>query len=180
VGAGPASLTLANDLAPLGYEVVIFERLGTPGGLMRSNIPSFRLPATVIDDEIGLILDLGVDLRLDSPVASMRELLEKQGFDAVFVGSGAPKGKELDLPGRRDTDRIHIGIDWLESVAFEHIDKIGERVLIIGVGNTAMDCCRTSLRLGAKQVKVMARKPRGFFKASDWELEDAEAENVES
>ncbi len=179
VGAGPASLTLANDLAPLGYEVVIFERLGTPGGLMRSNIPSFRLPANVIDDEIGLILDLGVELRLDSPVASMRELLEKQGFDAVFVGSGAPKGKELDLPGRRDTDRIHIGIDWLESVAFEHIDKIGERVLIIGVGNTAMDCCRTSLRLGAKNVKVMARKPRGFFKASDWELEDAEAENVE-
>ena len=179
VGAGPASLTLANDLAPLGYEVVIFERLGTPGGLMRSNIPSFRLPASVIDDEIGLILDLGVELRLDSPVQSMRELLEKQGFDAVFVGSGAPKGKELDLPGRRDTDRIHIGIDWLESVAFEHIDRVGERVLIIGVGNTAMDCCRTSLRLGAQNVKVMARKPRGFFKASDWELEDAEAENVE-
>jgi NADPH-dependent glutamate synthase beta subunit-like oxidoreductase len=179
VGAGPASLTLANDLAPLGYEVVIFERLGTPGGLMRSNIPSFRLPASVIDDEIGLILDMGVELKLDSPVSSMRDLLDNQGFDAVFVGSGAPKGKELDLPGRRDTDRIHIGIDWLESVAFEHIDKIGERVLIIGVGNTAMDCCRTSLRLGAKNVKVMARKPRGFFKASDWELEDAEAENVE-
>jgi NADPH-dependent glutamate synthase beta subunit-like oxidoreductase len=179
VGAGPASLTVANDLAPLGYEVVIFERLATPGGLMRSNIPSFRLPASVIDDEIGLILDLGVDLRLNSPVAGMRDLLERQGFDAVFVGSGAPKGKELDLPGRRDTDRIHIGIDWLESVAFEHIERIGERVLIIGVGNTAMDCCRTSLRLGARSVKVMARKPRGFFKASDWELEDAEAENVE-
>ena len=179
VGAGPASLTLANDLAPLGYEVVIFERLGMPGGLMRSNIPSFRLPASVIDDEIGLILDMGVELRLNSPVGSMRELLEKQGFDAVFVGSGAPKGKELERPGRRDTDRIHIGIDWLESVAFEHIAKIGERVLIIGVGNTAMDCCRTSLRLGARSVKVMARKPRAFFKASDWELEDAEAENVE-
>ena len=179
VGAGPASLTLANDLAPLGYEVVIFERLGMPGGLMRSNIPSFRLPASVIDDEIGLILDMGVELRLNSPVGSMRELLEKQGFDAVFVGSGAPKGKELERPGRRDTDRIHIGIDWLESVAFEHNAKIGERVLIIGVGNTAMDCCRTSLRLGARSVKVMARKPRGFFKASDWELEDAEAENVE-
>jgi formate dehydrogenase beta subunit len=179
IGAGPASLTVANDLAPLGYEVVIFERLATPGGLMRSNIPAFRLPAAVLDDEIGQILDMGVTLRLDAPVASMRELLEKQGFDAVFVGSGAPKGKELELPGRRDTDRIHIGIDWLESVAFEHIDKIGERVLIIGVGNTAMDCCRTSLRLGARSVKVMARKPRGFFKASDWELEDAEAENVE-
>ena len=179
VGAGPASLTVANDLAPLGYEVVVFERLSTPGGLMRSNIPSFRLPQSVIDDEIGMILNLGVDLRLGSPVGGLRDLLENQGFDAVFVGSGAPKGKELDLPGRRDTDRIHIGIDWLESVAFEHIDKIGERVLIIGVGNTAMDCCRTSLRLGARSVKVMARKPRGFFKASDWELEDAEAENVE-
>ena len=179
VGAGPASLTLANDLAPLGYEVVVFERLATPGGLMRSNIPSFRLPATVIDEEIGLILDMGVELKLGHAVASLRNLLEKQGFDAVFIGSGAPKGKELELPGRHDTDRIHIGIDWLESVAFGHLDKVGERVLIIGVGNTAMDCCRTSLRLGAKQVKVMARKPRGFFKASDWELEDAEAENVE-
>ncbi len=126
-----------------------------------------------------MILDMGVDLRLGTPVSGLRDLLERQKFDAVFIGSGAPKGKELDLPGRRETDRIHIGIDWLESVAFEHIDKIGERVLIIGVGNTAMDCCRTSLRLGAKNVKVMARKPRGFFKASDWELEDAESENVE-
>ncbi len=179
VGAGPASLTVANDLAPLGYEVVIFERLDTPGGLMRSNIPAFRLPQAVLDEEIGMILDMGVDLRLGTPVSGLRDLLERQKFDAVFIGSGAPKGKELDLPGRRDTDRIHIGIDWLESVAFEHIDKIGERVLIIGVGNTAMDCCRTSLRLGAKNVKVMARKPRGFFKASDWELEDAESENVE-
>src|SRR6202012_1841422 len=102
------------------------------------------------------------------------------GFDAVFVGSGAPKGKELRLPGREEgAANIHIGIAWLESVAFGHIDKIGERVLIIGVGNTAMDCCRTSLRLGARNVKVMARKPRAFFKASAWELEDAEEESVE-
>ena len=183
VGAGPASLTVANDLAPLGYEVVIFERQQTPGGLMRSNIPSFRLPQKVLDEEIGLILDMGVELKLGTAIASMRELLDQQGngamFDAVFVGSGAPKGKELELPGRHDTDRIHIGIDWLESVAFEHIKTIGERVLIIGVGNTAMDCCRSSLRMGAKTVKVIARKPRGFFKASEWELEDAEAEQVE-
>ena len=178
IGAGPASLTVANDLAPLGYEVVIFERLGTPGGLMRSNIPSFRLPQATLDEEIGFILDMGVELKLGTPVNSMRELLDQGGFDAVFVGSGAPKGKELELPGRRDTDRIHIGIDWLESVAFGHVGAIGEQVLIIGVGNTAMDCCRTSLRLGAKNVKVMARKPRAFFKASEWELEDAEAENV--
>ena len=179
IGAGPASLTVANDLLPLGYEVTIFEQYGVPGGLMRTNIPAFRLPASVLNEEIGYIVDMGADLRLNSPIKSMETLLNEGGYDAVFVGSGAPKGKELELPGRRDTDRIHIGITWLESVAFGHIDKIGERVLIIGVGNTAMDCCRSSLRLGAKNVKVMARKPRQFFKASEWELEDAEHENVD-
>ena len=179
IGAGPASLTVANDLAPLGYEVTILEQYGVPGGLMRTNIPAFRLPQKVLDEEIGYIIDIGVDLRLNSPVKSMKELLQSGGYDAVFVGSGAPKGKELELPGRHDTDRIHIGITWLESLAFGHIDTVGEKVLIIGVGNTAMDCCRSSLRLGAKDVKVMARKPRQFFKASDWELEDAEHENVE-
>jgi formate dehydrogenase beta subunit len=179
VGAGPASLTVANDLLPLGYEVTIFEQFAVPGGLMRTNIPAFRLPANVLDEEIGYIVGMGADLRLNSPIKSMKKLLDSEEFDAVFVGSGAPKGKELDLPGRKDTDRIHIGITWLESVAFGHIDKIGEKVLIIGVGNTAMDCCRSSLRLGAKNVKVMARKPRQFFKASEWELEDAEAEKVE-
>jgi formate dehydrogenase beta subunit len=177
IGAGPASLTVANDLAPLGYQVTIFERHATPGGLMRSNIPSFRLPESVLAEEIGQIVDMGVELKLNTPVASLRSLLAA-GYDAVFVGSGAPKGKELELPGRHDSDRIHIGIAWLESVAFEHVKQIGERVLIIGVGNTAMDCCRSSLRLGAKSVQVMARKPRAFFKASEWELEDAEAENV--
>ncbi len=178
VGAGCASLAVANDLLPLGYELVIYEALGTSGGLMRTNIPSFRLPADVLDQEIGMIIGMGADIRFNHPVESMKALLE-EGFDAVFVGSGAPKGKNLEIPGRYDSDRIHIGIDWLESVAFEHVDSIGERVLIIGVGNTAMDCCRTSLRLGATDVKVMARKPRAFFKASDWELEDAEEENVE-
>ena len=179
IGAGPASLTVANDLAPLGYEVTIFEQNEVPGGLMRSNIPSFRLPQTVLDEEIGMILDMGVTLKLGAPIDSLAALVKDGGYDAVFVGSGAPKGKELELPGRHDSDRIHIGITWLESVAFGHIGSIGERVLIIGVGNTAMDCCRTSLRLGATSVKVMARKPRGFFKASTWELEDAEEENVE-
>lgn len=179
VGSGCASLAVANDLLPLGYEVVMYEALDKPGGLMRTNIPSFRLPVAVLDEEINMILDMGVDLRLNTPVASMKSLLD-EGYDAVFVGTGAPKGKNLEIPGRYDAkDNIHIGIDWLESVAFEHIDKIGKNVLIIGVGNTAMDCCRTSLRLGANSVKVMARKPRGFFKASDWELEDAEEEQVE-
>jgi formate dehydrogenase beta subunit len=178
IGAGCASLTVANDLAPIGYECVIFEALERPGGLMRTNIPAFRLPAEVLDEEIGYIVNMGVDLRLSSPVQSLRALLAEH-FDAVFVGSGAPKGKDLRLPGRDASDRIHIGIDWLGSVAFGHTASIGERVLIIGVGNTAMDCCRSSLRLGAKDVKVIARKPRQFFKASDWELDDAEEERVE-
>jgi formate dehydrogenase beta subunit len=180
IGAGCASLTVANDLMPLGYEVTIFEQYGEPGGLMRTNIPSFRLPHAVLEEEIRMIVDMGVDLKLGHPINSMQELLATGGFDAVFVGSGAPKGKNLDLPGRAEAGpNVHIGIAWLESVAFGHIERIGERVLIIGVGNTAMDCCRTSLRLGAKNVKVMARKPRGFFKASEWELEDAEEESVE-
>ncbi len=177
VGAGPASLTVANDLLPLGYAVTIFEKLDQPGGLMRSNIPSFRLPETVLDEEISQITGMGADVRYGTPVTSMRELLA-EGFDAVFTGSGAPRGKNLDIPGRYETDRIHIGIDWLESVAFGHIDSIGERVLIIGVGNTAMDCCRSSRRLGGKDIKVMARRPRGYFKASPWELDDAEEEGV--
>jgi NADPH-dependent glutamate synthase beta subunit-like oxidoreductase len=179
IGAGPASLTVANDLLPLGYEVTIFEQYAVPGGLMRTNIPAFRLPAKVLDEEIAYIVDMGADLRLNAPVDSMKRLLESGEFSAVFVGSGAPRGKELELPGRWESERIHIGIAWLESVAFDHIHKIGERVLIIGVGNTAMDCCRTALRLGAKDVRVMARKPRQFFKASAWELEDAEQETVQ-
>ena len=178
IGAGCASLTVANDLAPLGYEVTIFEALKTTGGLMRTNIPQFRLPPKVLDEEIGYILDIGVDLKFDHPIDSMKELLD-EGYDAVFVGTGAPRGKNLEIPGRYDSENIHIGIDWLESVAFDHIEAIGKRVLIIGVGNTAMDCCRTSLRIGAEDVKVMARKPREFFKASAWELEDAEEEHVE-
>jgi NADPH-dependent glutamate synthase beta subunit-like oxidoreductase len=180
IGAGPSSLTVANDLLPLGYEVVMFEQYEVPGGLMRTNIPSFRLPAEVLDEETQLILDMGVDIRYGTPIDSMRSLLAEE-FDAVFVGVGAPRGKELDIPGRHEeaSANIHIGIDWLESIAFGHTTSVGERVLIIGVGNTAMDCCRSSLRLGGREIKVMARRPREYFKASPWELEDAEEENVE-
>ncbi len=179
IGAGPASLAVANDLAPLGYEITIFEKLPVPGGLMRSNIPAFRLPVSVLSDEIDQILGIGnIEIRYGAPVESMKALLG-QGFDAIFVGSGAPRGKNLEIPGRYDSDRIHIGIDWLQSVAFAHTTRIGAQVLIIGVGNTAMDCCRTSCRLGGKDIKVMARKPRGYFKASPWELDDAEEEKVE-
>ncbi|NNF29179.1 MAG: FAD-dependent oxidoreductase, partial [Gemmatimonadetes bacterium] len=178
VGAGAASLTVANDLMPLGYEVTIFEKLAKPGGLMWTNIPEFRLPAKVLWEEIGYITDMGVDLRLNSPIESLAALLEEE-YDAVFIGSGAPKGKELDLPGRWDSEAVHIGIDWLESVRFGHVTECGKQVLVIGVGNTAMDCCRTAQRLGAESVKVMARKTKEHFKASPWELEDALEEQVE-
>ena len=179
IGAGPASLTVANDLCPLGYQVTLFEKLDKPGGLMRSNIPSFRLPEKVLDEEVGIILDMGVDVRYNSPVSSLQALLAEK-HDAIFVGTGAPRGKNLEIPGRAEAAaNIHIGIDWLESVAFGHIASIGKRVLIIGVGNTAMDCCRTSRRLGGTDIKVMARRPRAYFKASPWELEDAEEEGIE-
>jgi thioredoxin reductase/ferredoxin len=146
---------------------------------MRSNIPAFRLPQSVLDEEIAMITGMGVDVRYNAPIKSLKALLD-EGYDAVFVGSGAPKGKDLDIPGRKEAAaNIHIGISWLEAIAFGHVDKIGEKVLIIGVGNTAMDCCRSSARLGGKDIKVMARRPRGFFKASPWELEDAEEEQVQ-
>ena len=179
VGAGPSALTVANDLMPLGYQCTIFEKGPRPGGLMRINIPAFRLPEHVLDEEIGYIVNMGVTMKYDSPVTSLKALVDSKEFDAVFVGSGAPKGKELDLPGRHDSDQIFIGIEWLESIHFGHIKEVGKRVLIIGVGNTAMDCCRSAKRLGATDVKVISRKTRKYFKASPWELEDAEEEQVD-
>jgi formate dehydrogenase beta subunit len=179
IGAGPAALTVANDLMPLGYQCTIFEKQPRPGGLMRVNIPAFRLPEEVLDEEIGYIVNMGVDVKYNTPVTSLKALVDSKEFDAVFVGTGAPKGKELDLPGRHDTDQIFIGIEWLESIHFGHIDSVGKRVLIIGVGNTAMDCCRSAKRLGATDVKVISRRTRKYFKASPWELEDAEEEQVE-
>ena len=179
VGAGPASLTVANDLLPLGYDVTIFEKNVQPGGLMRVNIPAFRLPAQVLDEECAYVVDMGANMRYDTSIDSMKSLLD-EGYDAVFVGSGAPKGKELELPGRwDDPDKIHIGIEWLANVHFGHVERIEPRVLIIGVGNTAMDCCRTAKRVGATDVKVIARRGRKNFKASPWELEDAEEELVD-
>ena len=178
IGGGPSSLTVANDLLPLGYEVVCYEKQDRLGGLMVGNIPAFRLPDRVLADEIGFIVDMGLDVRLNTTVTSMKALLD-EGYDAVFVGVGAPRGKDLYLPGRWDTERVHVGIEWLESVAFHHVESLGERVLVIGVGNTAMDCCRAAKRLGGKDVRVMARRGRKDFKASEWEMEDAEAERVE-
>ena len=152
IGAGPASLTVARDLLPLGYTCVLFEKDRKGGGLMRTNIPSFRLPATVLDEEVERILDFGVETRFGHEIKSLKALLD-EGFDAVFIGTGAPKGKDLDIPGRKEAAaNIHIGIDWLTSVAFEHVHTVGQRVVVIGGGNTAMDCCRTALRLGGMDV----------------------------
>ncbi|MBC8022330.1 MAG: FAD-dependent oxidoreductase [Burkholderiales bacterium] len=178
VGGGPASLTVARDLVPLGYHVTIFDSDRLAGGMIRSQIPKFRLPETVIDEEVGYILDLGVDFRAGHRIDSMKRLLG-QGFDAVFVGSGAPRGRDLDMPGRREAAaNIHIGIDWLSSVAFGHITKIGRRVIVLGGGNTAMDCCRSSRRLGGDDVKVIVRSGFEEMKASPWEKEDAMHEGI--
>jgi len=179
VGAGPASLSVARDLSVLGYECQIFDGLKKGGGFMRSQIPSFRLPETVLDEEVGYIVDLGVTTHYDTWITSMKELLTKD-FDAIFVGSGAPRGRDLPkLPGRQEASaNIHIGIDWLASVAFEHITSIGKNVLVLGGGNTAMDCCRTARRLGGENVKVVVRSPASEMKASPWEIEDAKHEDI--
>ena len=178
VGAGPASLTVARDLAVIGYECVVFDRDRRAGGMIRSQIPRFRLPEGVIDEEVGYITDLGLEMRLGKQVDSLKALL-LQGFDAVFVGSGAPRGRDLDIPGRKEAAaNIHIGIDWLASVSFGHIERIGRRVVVLGGGNTAMDCCRTARRLGGEDVKVVVRSGFEEMKASPWEKEDAIAEDI--
>ncbi|MCO5130846.1 MAG: FAD-dependent oxidoreductase [Xanthobacteraceae bacterium] len=178
VGAGPASLTVARDLAPLGYDCVVFDGDSRAGGMMRTQIPKFRLPDSVIDEETNYILDLGVDFRGGSRIDSMKALLA-EGYDAVMVGSGAPRGRDLDIPGRKEAAaNIHIGIDWLASVSFDHIHSIGKRVIVLGGGNTAMDCCRSARRLGGEDVKVVVRSGFDEMKASPWEKEDAAREGI--
>jgi NADPH-dependent glutamate synthase beta subunit-like oxidoreductase/ferredoxin len=178
VGAGPASLTVARDLAPHGYHVVVFDGEKKAGGMIRSQIPRFRLPEEVIDEEVGYILGLGVEFRAGKRVDSMKRLMA-EGFDAIFVGSGAPRGRDLDIPGRKEAAKhIHIGIDWLSNVSFGHVDKIAKRVIVLGGGNTAMDCCRTSKRLGGEDVKVIVRSGFEEMKASPWEKEDAIHEGI--
>ena len=179
IGGGPASLTVARDLVPLGYDVVVFDRDGAGGGMMRSQIPAFRLPESVLNEEVERILKFGVETRFNHEVTSLREVLNED-FDAVFVGTGAPRGRDLNIPGREEVaDNFHIGIDWLMSVAFGHTSKIGKRVVVLGGGNTAMDCCRTAKRLGGEDVKVIVRSPFDTMKASPWEIEDAQNEDIE-
>ena len=178
IGAGPASLTVARDLAPLGYSIEIFDNQFAGGGMMRSQIPAFRLPIEVLDEEVNYILDMGLTTTFDIEVESLKEILD-QDYDAVFVGTGAPRGKGLNLPGLEDArEHVFLGIDWLSSVAFEHTDSIGKRVLVLGGGNTAMDCCRTSRRLGGEDVRVVVRSPFEDMKASPWEKEDAMHEGI--
>jgi formate dehydrogenase beta subunit len=178
VGGGPASLTVARDLAPLGYNVVVFDGDPKAGGMIRSQIPKFRLPDSVIDEETGYILGLGVEFRGGQRIDSMKALLA-EGWDAIFVGSGAPRGRDLDIPGRKEAAKnIHIGIDWLSSVSFGHVTKIGKRVIVLGGGNTAMDCCRSSRRLGGEEVQVVVRSGFEEMKASPWEKEDAMHEGI--
>ncbi|MGB5230737.1 MAG: FAD-dependent oxidoreductase, partial [Desulfoprunum sp.] len=179
IGGGPASLTVARDLLPLGYQVDLFDNQSAAGGFIRTQVPSFRLPKEVLDEEVNQILDMGVTCHFDHYVGSMKKMLG-QGYDAIFVGTGAPRGRDLaDLPGRREGDPfIHIGIDWLAAVLYRHVHRIGTRVLVIGGGNTAMDCCRTARRLGGEKVKVVVRSPRAEMKASPWEIEDALHEDI--
>jgi len=178
IGAGPASLTVARDLAPLGYTIDVYDNQFAGGGMMRSQIPSFRLPLSVLDEEVNYILDMGINTTFDVQVDSLKEVLDKD-YDAIFVGTGAPRGKGLNLPGLEDArDHVFLGIDWLASVAFEHTDRIGKRVLVLGGGNTAMDCCRTARRLGGEDVRVVVRSPFAEMKASPWEKEDAMAEGI--
>ena len=178
IGAGPSSLTVARDLAPLGYSVTVFEADPKAGGFMRTQVPRFRLPEAVIDEETGYILDLGVEFVGGHRIESMRDLLA-QDYDAVFVGSGAPRGRDLDIPGRKEADvHIHVGLDWLANVYFGHVDKVGKRVLVLGGGNTAMDCCRSARRLGGEDVKVVVRSGFDEMKASPWEKEDAMHEGI--
>ncbi|MBP6006403.1 MAG: FAD-dependent oxidoreductase [Rhodoferax sp.] len=178
VGAGPASLTVARDLAPLGYEITIFDGEAKAGGFVRTQIPKFRLPESVLDEETGYILNMGIKFRSGERVESMKALLA-ENYDAVFVGSGAPRGRDLDVPGRAEAAaNIHIGIDWLASVSFGHITSVGERVIVLGGGNTAMDCCRSARRMGGKEVKVIVRSGFEEMKASPWEKEDAQHEGI--
>ncbi|MSQ20367.1 MAG: 4Fe-4S dicluster domain-containing protein [Betaproteobacteria bacterium] len=178
IGAGPASLAVARDLLPLGYSVVVYEADPFAGGMIRTQIPKFRLPEAVIDEEVDYILDLGVELRAGKRIESLKAVLA-EGFDAVFVGTGAPRGRELDVPGRKEAAKnIHIGIDWLSSVSFGHVTKIGKRVIVLGGGNTAMDCCRSAKRLGGEDVKVIVRSGFEEMKASPWEKEDAQHEGI--
>ena len=178
VGGGPASLTVARDLAPLGYDCVMFDQDPKPGGMIRTQIPRFRLPESIIDEECDYILNLGIEFRGGKRIDSLKALLA-EGWDAVFVGCGAPRGRDLDIPGRKEAAaNIHIGIDWLSSVSFGHINKIGKRVIVLGGGNTAMDCCRSSRRLGGEDVKVIVRSGFQEMKASPWEKEDAMHEDI--
>jgi len=179
IGGGPASLTVARDLMPLGYEIELYDDQFKAGGFMRSQIPAFRLPESVLDEEVNYILDMGVVTHLKQNVTSLKSIIDKD-YDAIFIGTGAPRARDLPkLEGRQEADKnIHLGINWLANVAFEHTESIGKKVLVLGGGNTAMDCCRTARRIGGEDVRIVVRSPKADMKASPWEIEDAEHEGI--
>ncbi len=179
IGAGPASLTVARDLAVLGYELDLFDDQSRGGGFMRSQVPSFRLPADVLDTEVDYILNMGITTHFNQYVASLKDIQDR-GYDSLFIGTGAPRGRDLpDLPGRQEAkESIAVGIDWLAAVVFGHVQEAGKRVLVLGGGNTAMDCCRTARRIGGEEVSVVVRSPQADMKASTWEIEDAIGEDI--
>ena len=179
IGGGPASLTVARDLLPLGYTVDLYDNQAKAGGFIRTQVPSFRLPEKVLNEEVERILKMGVNSHFNHYVDSLKKIVDL-GYDAIFVGTGAPRGRDLpELPGRAEGgEAVYIGIEWLAGVLYRHIIRSGPRVLVLGGGNTAMDCCRTAKRLDADEVTVVVRSPKAEMKASPWEIEDAEEEGI--
>jgi formate dehydrogenase beta subunit len=179
IGGGPASLTVARDLLPLGYQVDLYDDQSKAGGFIRTQVPSFRLPEKVLNEEVDRILNMGVTTHFNHYVDSLKTIAD-QDYDAIFVGTGAPRGRDLpSLPGRQEGDpSIFIGIEWLAAVLYRHVTSTPEKVLVLGGGNTAMDCCRMARRLGGEDVRVIVRSPRADMKASPWEIEDAEDEGI--
>ncbi len=179
IGGGPASLTVARDLLSLGYNIDLYDDQSKAGGFIRTQVPSFRLPEKVLNEEVDRILNMGVNTIFNTYVDNLKKIVDK-GYDAVFIGTGAPRGRDLpDLPGRHEgSESISIGIEWLAGVLYRHITRVPPKVIVLGGGNTAMDCCRTARRLGGEDVQVIVRSPRSDMKASPWEIEDAEEEGI--
>ena len=180
VGAGPAGLTVAHDLALEGYRVTIFEAAPVPGGMMYLGIPEYRLPRHILMSDIDYIKDLGVEIKLNSPLSKDFTVddLFKQNYKAVFLGIGAYKGLKLRVPGEDEYEGFLDCIEFLKRVNLGDKTKPGNRVIVIGGGNSAIDSARTALRLGCDEVTILYRRSRKEMPANPWEVEAAEHEGV--
>jgi len=176
VGSGPAGLTAAYYLARLGHSVTIFEALPQAGGMMRVGIPAYRLPRKVLDDEIEMVKKLGVEIKTSTRVESL-DALFKDGYQAVLVATGAHQGMKMGVEGE-DHPRVMECIDFLRDVALGKTFNLGDRVMVIGGGNAAIDSARTALRLGSKEVTILYRRTRAEMPASAAEVEEALKEGV--